>query len=202
MLSFLLRGLGLGLAAGAQPGPIQTFLLNLAARHGFRRTALAAFAPLVSDGPIIALTLLVLRNVPPALQRGLYIAGGLYIIWLALEAWRSWRQFTPNEKPAQSGRGEHLWKAALTNLLNPAPYIFWSTVNGLILLESWAQSPWWGLAFLLGFYGALIGVNLLVIWLGDRAAARIPALQKALLALSALLLFFFGLWQLWRGLRL
>ncbi len=201
MLAFLLRGLGLGLAAGAQPGPIQTFFIRQSAQHGWRKTWPAAFAPLLSDGPIIALTLLVLTRVPLWLQKGLYLAGGGFILYLAWEAWGQWRRFSP-APPQQHAARQSLWQAALTNLLNPAPYIFWSTVNGLILLEGWAQSPAYGLAFLGGFYGALIGVNWLVIWVSGQAAARLPRLQRGLLGLSALALFVFGLWQIWRGWQL
>ncbi len=197
MFAFLLRGLGLGLAAGAQPGPIQTFFIRQSAEHGWKKIWPAAFAPLLSDGPIIALTLLVLTRIPRWLEKGLYLAGGLFILYLA---WASWHQHAA--PPAQTAALHSLWQAALTNLLNPAPYIFWSTVNGLILLEGWRTSPAAALAFLAGFYGAMIAINLAVIVASGQAVVRIPGLQKRLLGLSAALLFLFGLWQLWRGLRM
>ncbi len=197
MFSFLLRGLGLGLAAGAQPGPIQSFFIRQSAAHGWRKVWPAAFAPLLSDGPIIALTLFVLSRIPLWLQKGLYLAGGVFILYLA---WQSWRP--PTEEAADEAAVSTLWQATLTNLLNPAPYIFWSTVNGLIFLAGWQRSPGHGLVFLLGFYGAMISVNLAVIFISSQAVRYLPQVQRWLLRLSALALTFFGLWQLWRGWQL
>jgi threonine/homoserine/homoserine lactone efflux protein len=65
MWLYILQGIGYGLAAAAQPGPFQTYLISQALIKGWRRTVPAALAPLVSDGPIIALCLLVLSQLPP-----------------------------------------------------------------------------------------------------------------------------------------
>ena len=56
---YLLQGLALGFAAMAQPGPFMAYLVTQTITHGFRKTWIIAFAPLISDGPIIALALLV-----------------------------------------------------------------------------------------------------------------------------------------------
>ena len=80
MLPFLLQGLTLGFAAGAQPGPFQTYLISQTLSQGWRRTWIAAFAPLISDGPIVALALLVLSQVPDWFQRVLQIVGGLFVL--------------------------------------------------------------------------------------------------------------------------
>jgi len=58
--SHLLLGAGLAFAAVVQPGPLQAFLLARAAAHGWRRTLPAALSPVVSDGPIALLVILVL----------------------------------------------------------------------------------------------------------------------------------------------
>ena len=55
------------------------YLITQTLAHGFRKTWMAAFAPLVSDGPIIALALLVLVQMPPWLQRGLNLVSGAFI---------------------------------------------------------------------------------------------------------------------------
>ena len=54
MLLYLILGFALAFAAAVQPGPIQAYLVTQALSHGWRRTLPAAFSPLVSDGPIIA----------------------------------------------------------------------------------------------------------------------------------------------------
>ncbi|MDP2884326.1 MAG: hypothetical protein Q8P51_04810 [Ignavibacteria bacterium] len=64
MLIYLIQGATLGLAAAVQPGPYQTYFMSQALNYGWRRALPAALAPLISDGPIILLTLLVLSQMP------------------------------------------------------------------------------------------------------------------------------------------
>ena len=80
MWTYLIQGIGYGFAAAAQPGPFQAYLISQTLSNGWRRTLPAALAPLISDGPIIVLTLVVLSHVPVWFQRFLYIAGGLFIL--------------------------------------------------------------------------------------------------------------------------
>jgi len=75
-VAFLIQGIGLGLAAAVQPGPLQTFLTTQALTKGWKRAWPAAFAPLVSDGFIISVVLVVLSQIPAWIQRFLYLAGG------------------------------------------------------------------------------------------------------------------------------
>ena len=96
MWPYILQGIVYGFAAAAQPGPLQTYLISQTLRKGWRRTLPAAFAPLFSDGPIIALSLLILSQIPPWLQRSLYIAGGLFVLYLAYGVYKSWKNFDPD----------------------------------------------------------------------------------------------------------
>ncbi|HIE24941.1 MAG TPA: lysine transporter LysE, partial [Anaerolineales bacterium] len=93
MLPYLLQGITLGFAASAQPGPFQTYLITQTLANGWRKTLIAAFAPLVSDGPIIILAVFVLKQMPESLQRFLYIAGGIFILFLAYSSFQQWRNF-------------------------------------------------------------------------------------------------------------
>ncbi|MCX7707869.1 MAG: hypothetical protein N2204_07660, partial [Anaerolineae bacterium] len=95
-LAYLLQGAGFGLAAAAQPGPFMAYLIGQTLAHGWRRTLPAALAPLISDGPIIALMLLVLTRLPDSFRVALYLAGGVFILYLAHGAYRNWRQYAEN----------------------------------------------------------------------------------------------------------
>src|SRR5215218_9551987 len=103
MWLYLLQGIGFGFAAAVQPGPFQTYLISRALSKGWKRTLPAAFAPLLSDGPIIALCVLVLSQVPPWLQRFLYLAGGLFVLYLAFGTCRSWKTFDPAIPQTKTG---------------------------------------------------------------------------------------------------
>ena len=89
MLPYLLRGPALGLPAAAQPGPFQAYLLSQTMRNDWRRTLPAALAPLISDGPILVLVLLILAQLPDSFLRFLQLAGGLFILYLAWRAYRA-----------------------------------------------------------------------------------------------------------------
>jgi threonine/homoserine/homoserine lactone efflux protein len=81
--SLILQGIAYGVAAAAQPGPFQAYVLAQSLSRGWRRALPAALAPLLSDGPIIAIVLLVLSQVPPWLQRVLNFASGFFVLYLA-----------------------------------------------------------------------------------------------------------------------
>jgi len=198
MLPYILQGLTLGFAAGAQPGPFQTYLITQSLANGWRKTIIAAFAPLVSDGPIILIMLLVLKQMPESLQRGLYIAGGIFILYLAWSSFKQWRAFDKNtEEESQSQRG--LWKAATMNFISPGPYIFWSLVSGPIFLQGLSESASHGIAFMAGFYGTMILLNatlIVVIGLASQIGERI---QRGMLFVASIALSLFGVYQLWLG---
>jgi threonine/homoserine/homoserine lactone efflux protein len=199
MWLYILQGIGYGFAAAVQPGPFQTYLISQTLAKGWQRTLPAAFAPLFSDGPIITLCLLVLSQVPLWLQRFLYIAGGLFVLYLTYGAYRAWKNFEPNPPLSETRTQQSLLKAALINTLSPGPYIFWSLVTGPILLSGWRETPIYGVGFLASFYTAMILGLTAFIW-GFGAARQLgPKINRALLGISAIALFCFGLYQLWLG---
>ena len=201
MWIYLLQGLGFGMAAASQPGPFQTFLISQSLTNGWRKTLPAALAPLISDGPIIALCLLVLSQVPRWMEHALYTVSGLFILYLAYGAYRSWRAYDASV-PTGSMRKQSVWKAAMMNSLSPGPYIFWTLITGPILVAGWRESSWHGLGFLAGFYAALVGGLAATILVFGLAARFGPRVNHAMLGLSTLALVFFGIYQLARGLLL
>jgi len=199
MLTFLLQGLMLGFAAGAQPGPLQTYLISQTLSQGWRRTWIAAFGPLVSDGPIVALVLVVLSQVPDWFQRILQIVGGTFVLYLAWGAYKAWKSFAPDaDTPPQTGP-RSLLRAALMNALSPGPYLFWSLVIGPLIISTWRKNSADALAIVLGFYFAMIGLNTAIVLLFGQAARFGTEARKAMLGLSVLALAGFGLYQLWQG---
>jgi len=197
---YLLQGLALGFAAMAQPGPFMAYLITQTITQGFRKTWAIAFAPLISDGPIIALALLVLVQMPAWLQRSLNLASGIFILYLAWGSYQQWRDFTALESTEASNGGKSILKAATMNLLNPMPYIYWGLVSGPILVTGWRQSPAFGLAFIGSFYTILICGLLVILAIFSAARNLGNQVSRVLLGISVLALGGFGLFQIWRGL--
>jgi threonine/homoserine/homoserine lactone efflux protein len=191
------QGAALGLSAATSPGPFQAFLLAQAVRLGALRALPAALAPLVSDGPIIAAVLLALSRAPEWLLRGLQVAGGLFLLFLAQGTLRAAAPAGPSG-PAPRGGGGFL-RAVTMNALSPGPWIFWSLVSGPVLVESWRASPARGLSFLGGFYLLLVGGNAALVLAFAGARRFGPGAARGLGLCSGLALAGFGIHQLWRG---
>jgi threonine/homoserine/homoserine lactone efflux protein len=142
---------------------------------------------------------LVLSQVPLWLQRFLYLAGGLFLLYLAYGAYKSWKNFDSTIPYRETETRQSILKAALINMLNPNPYIFWSLVTGPILVTGWRETPSYGLGFLAGFYATLIlGFSAVIIAFGS-ASQLGTKVNRALLGISAIALFCFGMFQLWLG---
>lgn len=200
MWVYLIQGMGYGFAAAVQPGPFQTYLISQTLRNGWRQTLPAALAPVISDGPIILLTLVVLSHIPVWFQRFLYIAGGLFILYLAYSAFVAWRNFTETSVATHSVSRQSAIRAAMMNALSPGPYLYWSLVTGPILLAGWRQAPVNGIAFLASFYAAIVLSLVAIIVVFGTARQLGPKFNRVLVGVSAIALAGFGFYQLWLGL--
>ncbi|KXK13878.1 MAG: lysine exporter protein LysE/YggA [Chloroflexi bacterium OLB14] len=201
MLIYLIQGFGFGLAAASQPGPFQTYLISQTLTRGWKKSLINAFAPLLSDFPIILLCTLVLSQIPAWFQQFLYIASGLFILYLAYGTYKTWKNFSQNQAQPES-KIDGLPKAILMNFLSPGPYIFWSLVTGPILIQAWRESILHGVGFLISFYLTMICGYFLIIIVFGQAQKLGANMNRIMLGISAIALFLFGLYQLWQGISL
>ena len=150
-----------GLTGGLAPGPLMTLVIGQTLRHGAREGVKAALAPLITDGPIIAVLLLLLDEV--AVLRPLIgaigIAGTLYLLRLA---WESWTSPPPSAGDAAAPRPRSLLRGALVNFLNPNPYLFWLTAGTPMLLRAWREGWVAAAAFIGVFFVCLVGSKILL----------------------------------------
>ncbi len=199
MLRYLTIGITFAFASAVQPGPLQSYLVSQTLSRGWRRTAPASFAPILSDGPIIALVLLVLTRVPPWLERVLQCAGGVFLLYLAFGAYRTWRRF-PDAAPSQvDSKQTTLLKAVMVNILNPNPYLGWGLVMGPLFLKGWREAPAHGIALLVGFYSTIVLGLFGTILLFSAARGLGPKVSRILIGVSAIALAAFGLYELALG---
>ncbi|HEX7504067.1 MAG TPA: LysE family transporter [Syntrophales bacterium] len=149
-----------GLSAGFLPGPLLALVVSQTLRYGTREGAKAAMAPLITDLPIILVSVLVMRSLSESRTALGFIsmAGGLFVIYLACECFRTTRLDMGDSKvgPQSLGRG------AAVNALNPHPYLFWLTVGGPSVIRAWAESPLWAVAFVAVFIGCIVGSKVLI----------------------------------------
>jgi len=195
-----LQGIVLGVTAAASPGPFQAFLINQTLTGGFRRGAPVAFAPLISDIPIVILILVLLDQLPPDFLNWISLAGGLFLLYLAWNLWKQWRIGSGSGLPDPPASFS-LWRGVLMNSLSPGPYTFWTFVNGPILLQALRQSWMHGGAFLLGFYGTMIASLVGIAALFHLARRLGPKSVRLLMLASLVIMLLFAAVLLVRGVQ-
>ena len=193
MLRHLLLGGGLGLAAALQPGPMLAFLLARTAAAGWRRALPACLAPLLSDGPIALVAVLLLGRLPSSFQVVLRAAGGFLLLYFAAASLREWRASGP-ESGGSTPRT--LAQAALVNLLNPNPYLAWSLVLGPAVVAAWRESPIHALAFVGALYGTMCATMAGFVLLVGTSGLLGPRARRSLVLVAAALLAGLGLYLL------
>lgn len=156
-VSFL-SGLLLGLAAGVAPGPLLTLVVSQTLRFGTAEGLKVALAPLLTDLPIVLVSVLLLSRLSGSgtVFGVISLTGGLYLGFLALEALRT----EPVETDFSDADPKSWRRGALVNFLNPHPYLFWMTVGGPLILKGMQKDPISPLLFVTGFYILLIGSKL------------------------------------------
>jgi threonine/homoserine/homoserine lactone efflux protein len=200
MLQYLIIGITYAFTAVVQPGPFQIFLLSQTLSKGWRRTLPAAFGPLISDLPVIVLVLLLLSTVPPHFISVLQIAGGIFLLYLAFNAYKTWKNFDSQKPPPPHSGKQTLFSAVMVNLLNPNPYLGWSLILGPLLLKGWHQNPANGIALLAGFYVTLV-LGMVITVLFFAAAGKFGSrLNRLVIGISVIALTCIGIYELLSGL--
>ena len=202
MFAAMLQGLGIGFAAGMTPGPLQAFLLTQTLRYGWRRAVWIVLSPLISDGPIVALILLVLQTASDGLLRAVSLFGGAFVLYLAWGLWGQIRRdaFAVTEADLAAPEARSPWaalrQAVVINALSPGPWLFWSTVMGPLVVASWREAPANGIAVVVGFYGVFLLTMTVQVVLFHQARRLGPqAIRVGLwIGLAAMVLFALSLW--------
>ena len=192
MLEFLISGMVLGLAAGVAPGAMLALVIGETLAKGTPAGIRVALAPLISDFPIVAATLLALNTltITRPLLGVISLSGAAFLFYMSYGIWR-----TNGQLPGVPGRTSNpLLRGILANLLNPHPYLFWFSVGGGLLGKAMATGPMMPAAFLLAFYLNLVGSKiLLAIVIGRTRALLNEKWMRAIFRLLGILLFLLAL---------
>ena len=187
-MELIIAALTLGITAGLKPGPLGIYVIHQTLLHGARSGLVASFAPFVSDGPIILGSFLLVNSFK---QFDIFITlisilGALYIAYIAIRLITA----TPATQQPVAAPSSFL-TAVKINLLNPAPYIFWSTVGGTYLLQNdLANATLFAILFLATLSVTKFFMALSIKALGDRFNDRLIA---HVLKILAILLMFFAI---------
>ena len=201
-LAALISGIVLGFAAGIAPGPLLALVISETLQHGVRSGLKVALAPLITDLPIVVVTLVFLAQLSDlrVILGFISVFGAGFIAYLGWEAVR----FRPGDVAmAGASQERSLQKAILANALSPHPYLFWLSVGGPIAFRT-AEASWTAaIAFVAAFYLLLVGSKVGVALLAGRSRSLLGgATYVATVRGLGLALWVLALFLLYEGLRM
>jgi threonine/homoserine/homoserine lactone efflux protein len=190
MFEFLSGGILLGLAAGFTPGPLLVLVISETLRHNIKAGIKVSIAPLITDVPIIVISLLVLNRLADfkVILACISIFGGLFILYLGYESLK----IKGVELNLASHSSNSFRKGVITNALNPHPYIFYMTVGAPIIFRSINQNILSTVLFVGSFLLFLVGSKVVLAMVVERSRSFLQGSVYiwAMRILGILLLFF------------
>ena len=206
LLPLIVAGAGWGFLAGISIGPFLGYVINIVLTRGWRRTLPLVSIPLLVDTPIIITFLYILRELPDFVVDTMGIVGGAFVLWLGWNTWQDNQrmqaykkkstqinmQVDPNN-PSPAMTGVFL-RGMLVNALNPAPYLFWSTVSGPTLIRAIEQGgAGYAAAFLISYYGIFLSLILALMIVVDRLGDLDERFNRYLLPVTIILMIVLGI---------
>jgi threonine/homoserine/homoserine lactone efflux protein len=157
MIEFLGIGTILGLSAGFSPGPLLALVISETLQHDMKAGIKVALAPILTDLPIILLTLLLLSKISGfrAVLGGISVIGAVFVFHMGYGSIR-----TKGVTLGGEGRPKSLKKGVIVNILSPHPYLFWFSVGAPITMKALDQGIVAAWVFIGGFYCMLIGAKI------------------------------------------
>jgi threonine/homoserine/homoserine lactone efflux protein len=155
MTEFITMGAVLGLSAGFAPGPLLTLVISETLRHDIRSGIKVALSPLITDLPIIILTVFVLSELAHSnsILGVISLIGGCVVFYMGYES--------TNPKTKEAGISDEapksLLKGVLANALSPHPYLFWLSVGAPMIGKAMKSSTASPFLFIGCFYIFLVG---------------------------------------------
>ena len=168
-ITYLTMGAVFGLTAGISPGPLLTLVISETLRHDKTEGVKIAVAPLITDIPIVLLTIFILSKMASSdIVLGLIsILGGIFIAYLGYDSIRS----RGIEIDVQNLKPKSIRKGIIVNILSPHPYIFWLMVGAPITVKAYQANPVAAFVFIIAFYVMLIGSKISIALIVDKSRA-------------------------------
>ena len=175
MIFYLVTGITLGLSSGISPGPLFTLVISETLNYGRKEGIKVAITPLITDIPIVAISFFIIDQFANSdvVYGLLSLGGGLFIGFLAIGSFRMKKFDMPDNVRTRSIR-----KGVVTNLLNPAPYIFWITVGIPTVLKGFNQSLVHALLFVIPFYLLLVGSKIVLAIMISKTGSINPKVMR------------------------
>lgn len=166
-INYFFSGIVLGLVGGISPCPLLTLVITETLKHNRKEGIKVAIAPLITDLPIILITIFILSKLSNHNQiLGIIsILGGIFILYLAYES-IAIKSIKLNLHKVKS---QSYMKGIIANFLSPHPYIFWMLVGAPTIFKAYQINLLSPILFIFGFYLLLVGSKIFIAILSEKS---------------------------------
>lgn len=166
-ITILISGIVLGLSGGITPGPLLGLVISQTLRYGQKEGMKIAIVPVITDFPIIGITLLLLSRLSNyQMVLGIIsLLGGLFIFYLGYESIR----FKEIDVDLKQTKPQSFRKGIVVNLLNPNLYLFWISVGAPTVLQTRNINLFAPILFVVSLYVFLIGSKCTIVILIEKS---------------------------------
>lgn len=218
IVPYLSQGFGYGFLAGVTIGPFLGYIINIVLTRGWRRCLVLVTIPPVVDTPIIILMVFLLGALPEYVLDLMSVLGGSFVLWLGWSTWKdnqaARKQLKRQESMSIHDTGRYVvyetvgismgmiyLRGMLVNALNPAPYLFWSTVSGPILLDGIRDGgAAYAAAFLISYYSMFLSLVAVLMIVVERIGSLDERMNRYLMPVTIVLMIVLGLGLVGAGL--
>lgn len=199
-LQFILTGSFLGLTAGISPGPLLTLVITQTIKHNKTEGIKIAICPLITDLPIILITLLFFYKFSHfnTLLSIISFIGGTFVAYLGYESVK----FKGADLVKPDTKSDSMKKGIMANFLSPYPYLFWVTIGMPYVFKAYEINLATVIIFFVSFYAFMTGSKIAIAMIVARS--KIFTGQKIYIIIMKLLgiaLFVFSLLFLYDGIK-
>ena len=158
-LTYIVSGFFLGLT-GLIPGPLLTLVISETLKHGPKEGIKIAASPLITDLPIILVTILIMSRISHTdnILGVIAFGGSIFLLYLAFES----LSFKNINSVSATSRTHTIRKGIIANFLNPSPYVFWFTIGAPTIIKAFTENLIYALLFLFVFYAVLVGSKIVI----------------------------------------
>ena len=197
-MTYVTTGFLLGLT-GLIPGPLLTLVISESIKHGTKAGIKVAASPLITDLPIILVTILIMSRLANTdyILGTIAFGGSIFLIYLAFESFSFRGAIADTNIPDNL-----LKKGIIANLLNPSPYVFWFTIGAPTIIKAFSESFINAALFLVVFYSVLVGSKIVIAVIAGKAKYFLSSRYYLyLIRALGIILFLFALYFIKNGVQ-
>ena len=199
-IPFIISGIVFGLGGGLTPGPLMTLVISETLKHGTKEGLKVAVAPLITDFPVVLLSIFLLSKISEIhiIIGIISILGAVFLVYLGYESFT----FKGVMIDKRSFKPQSLKKGIIANIFNPAPILFWITVGAPTVLKAYDVNLLASIYFVFFMYFCLVGSKFLTAMLVGKSRQFFKSKNYLIIIkVLGLVLFVFACIFLWDGLK-